>query len=113
IEDRIHYYEKSGAVRDMLQNHMLQMVALLAMEPPITLAPEEVRSEKIKVFRAFRNIEHDEVDDYFVRGQYGNYGSGQATSISYCDEAEEFIGSNTEKYVAGRIMVDNYRWAGV
>ena len=113
IEDRIHYYEKSGAVRDMLQNHMLQMVALLAMEPPITLAPEEVRSEKIKVFRAFRNIEPDEVDDYFVRGQYGNNGDGQANSISYREEAEELSESNTETYVAGKIMIDNYRWAGV
>src|SRR5699024_9514957 len=97
----------------MLQNHMLQMVALLAMEAPITLAPEEVRSEKIKVFRAFSNIEPDEVDDYFVRGQYGNNGSGQANIISYREEAEELSGSNTETYVAGKIMIDNYRGAGV
>lgn len=113
IEDRIHYYEKSGAVRDMLQNHMLQMVALLAMEPPITLAPEEIRSEKIKAFRAFRKIASDEIDDYFVRGQYGNNGQGKLDSLGYREEDEMLTESNTETYVAGKIMIDNYRWAGV
>src|SRR5699024_9482265 len=102
IEDRIHYYEKSGAVRDMLQNHMLQMVALLAMEPPITLAPEEIRSEKIKAFRAFRKIASDEIDDYFVRGQYGNNGQGKPDSLGYREEDEMLTESNTETYVAGK-----------
>src|SRR5699024_9431319 len=113
IEDRIHYYEKSGTVRAMLQNHKLHMVALLANETPITLHPEEVRSYKTKVFRAFRKIEVEDVDDYFVRGQYGNNGNGQADSIGYREEAEELQESNTETYVAGKIMIDNYRWAGV
>src|SRR5699024_12024964 len=70
-------------------------------------------NEKIKDFRAVRNIEPDEVDVYFVSGQYGNNGSGKANSISYREEAEELSGSNTETYVAGKIMIDNYRWAGV
>ena len=71
VEERGRYYEKSGALRDMVQNHMMQMVALLAMEPPIKLTTEEIRSEKVKVLRAMRTIEKDEVDKYFVRGQYG------------------------------------------
>src|SRR5699024_1658745 len=113
IEERFSYYEKSGAVRDMLQNHMLQMVALLAMEPPITLEPEEIRSEKIKVLRALRNIDISEVNNYFVRGQYGNNGEGKSSSIGYQEEAPELAHSNTETYVAGKVMIDNYRWAGV
>src|SRR5699024_2827419 len=113
VEERISYYDTSGAVRDMLQNHMLQMVALLAMEPPITLEPAEIRSEKIKVLRAMRNIHSNEVNDYFVRGQYGNNGEGGADSIGYREEAPELSESNTETYVAGKVMIDNYRWAGV
>ncbi|MBD5074423.1 glucose-6-phosphate dehydrogenase, partial [Xanthomonas citri pv. citri] len=70
VEDRARYYEKSGALRDMVQNHIMQMVALLAMEPPIKLNTEEIRSEKVKVLRALRPIAKDEVDEYFVRGQY-------------------------------------------
>lgn len=113
VEERISYYDTSGAVRDMLQNHMLQMVALLAMEPPITLEPAEIRSEKIKVLRAMRNINSNEVNDYFVRGQYGNNGEDGADSIGYREEAPELHESNTETYVAGKVMIDNYRWAGV
>ncbi|MFS8629673.1 MAG: glucose-6-phosphate dehydrogenase (NADP(+)), partial [Bacillales bacterium] len=71
VEDRGRYYDHSGALRDMVQNHMLQMVALLAMEPPIKLTTDDIRSEKVKVLRALRPISHDEVDQYFVRGQYG------------------------------------------
>src|SRR5690606_2604761 len=70
VEDRGGYYEKSGALRDMVQNHMLQMVALLAMEPPIKLNTDEIRSEKIKVLRALRPLEEEDVKTYFVRGQY-------------------------------------------
>lgn len=109
VEDRSRYYDNSGAVRDMVQNHMLQMVALLAMEPPINLTTEEIRSEKVKVLRALRQMEINDVDDYFVRGQYGD---GE-TGIGYRKEAPQLSASKTETFVAGKIMIDNYRWAGV
>jgi len=113
VEDRARYYDHSGAIRDMVQNHMLQMVALLAMEPPISLTTDEIRSEKIKVLRALRNMNSDEVNDYFVRGQYGE-GEINGTAVpAYRDEAEELTHSNTETYVAGKLLIDNYRWAGV
>ncbi|WP_087973597.1 glucose-6-phosphate dehydrogenase [Oceanobacillus rekensis] len=113
VEDRARYYDDSGATRDMVQNHMLQMVALLAMEPPISLTTEEIRSEKIKVLRAIRNMDPEDVDDFFVRGQYDS-GDMKGESVqAYRDEAEELETSNTETFVAGKLLIDNYRWAGV
>ncbi|HZG73781.1 MAG TPA: glucose-6-phosphate dehydrogenase, partial [Chondromyces sp.] len=113
VEERGGYYEKSGALRDMVQNHMMQMVALLAMEPPIKLNTEEIRSEKVKVFRALRPISTDEVDDYFVRGQYGPGLVDSAPVIGYREETNVNPESNTETFVAGKLMIDNFRWAGV
>lgn len=113
VEERARYYDISGATRDMAQNHMLQMIALLAMEPPINLTPDEIRSEKVKVLRALRLVDEDEVDDFFVRGQYGSGEIDGKTVQSYRDEAHELKDSNTETYVAGKVMIDNYRWAGV
>jgi glucose-6-phosphate 1-dehydrogenase len=113
VEERGRYYEKSGALRDMVQNHMLQMVALLAMEPPIRLTTDEIRSEKVRVFRAIRSIEGSGVNDYFVRGQYGE-GILEGESVpAYRDEQMVDKNSNTETFVAGKVMIDNFRWAGV
>ncbi len=113
VEERGRYYENSGALRDMVQNHMLQMVALLAMEPPIKLNTEEIRSEKVKVLRAMRSIKDDKVDKYFVRGQYGEgILNGQKVS-AYRDEQMVDPQSNTETFVAGKLLIDNFRWAGV
>src|SRR5699024_4393184 len=72
LEERGRYYDGAGALKDMMQNHMLQMLALIAMDPPIKLTPEEIRSEKVKALRALRVLNEDEVDEYFVRGQYDN-----------------------------------------
>src|SRR5690625_1647212 len=113
VEERARYYDHSGATRDMVQNHMLQMVALLAMEPPIKLTTDEIRSEKIKVLRALRQIGPEQVDDHFVRGQYGEGTLHNKAVPGYREEANELAASNTETFVAGRIMIDNYRWAGV
>ncbi|WP_456277379.1 glucose-6-phosphate dehydrogenase [Bacillus sp. AK128] len=113
VGDRASYYEKSGALRDMVQNHMLQMVALLAMEPPSRLNTEEVRSEKVKAFRSLRAISVNEVDDYFVRGQYKAGTLGDKEVIGYRDESQTLPESNTETYVAGKLLIDNFRWAGV
>lgn len=113
VEDRARYYDQSGAARDMLQNHILQMVALLLMEPPIKLTTKEIRSEKIKVLRALRKINPDEVYKYFVRGQYDAGEINNQAVPSYREEHEDLAFSNTETFVAGRLLVDNYRWAGV
>lgn len=113
VEERARYYDESGAARDMLQNHILQMVALLLMEPPIKLTTDEVRSEKIKVLRALRKIDSEDVYKYFVRGQYDAGEINNEAVPSYREEHEDLAFSNTETFVAGKLVVDNYRWAGV
>jgi len=113
VEDRGRYYENSGALRDMVQNHLLQMVALLAMEPPIKLTTDEIRSEKVKVFRALRSISEDEVKNYFVRGQYTSGKLGDKELIGYREENNVDNESQTETFVAGKLLIDNFRWAGV
>src|SRR5699024_4541389 len=112
-DDWSRYYDEAGAIRDMVQNHMLQMVALLAMEPPISLTTDEVRSEKIKVMRALRELDLDQVHEYYVRGQYGHGVVNDKEVAGYRKESEDLIFSNTETFVAGKILIDNYRWAGV
>ncbi|WP_018660572.1 glucose-6-phosphate dehydrogenase [Heyndrickxia acidiproducens] len=113
VEERARYYETSGALRDMFQNHMLQMVALLAMEPPINLTTNEIRSEKVRVLRALRPVGGEEVPDYFVRGQYGAGEINGARVAGYREETNVDPASNTETYVAGKLLIDNFRWAGV
>lgn len=113
VEDRIRYYDHAGANRDMVQNHMLQMVSLLAMEPPINLNTEEIRSEKIKVLRALRKLPANEVRKNFVRGQYDSGIIDREDVPAYRDEDPFLEESNAETFVAGRLLIDNYRWAGV
>ncbi|MDC3418523.1 glucose-6-phosphate dehydrogenase [Aquibacillus salsiterrae] len=113
VEDRGRYYESSGALRDMVQNHMLQMLALLAMEPPIKLTPNEIRSEKVKALRAIRPISVDDVDKYFVRGQYDRGILNGEEVNAYRESSSVDSNSNTETFVAGKILIDNFRWAGV
>ncbi|MBY6273385.1 glucose-6-phosphate dehydrogenase [Caldibacillus debilis] len=113
VEERGRYYEKNGALRDMVQNHMLQIVSLLAMEPPIRLTTDEIRSEKVKVLRALHPIEKKDVHKYFVRGQYGRGIIGGKEVPAYREEPMVDPNSNTETFVAGKLMIDNFRWAGV
>lgn len=113
VEDRGGYYETSGALRDMVQNHMMQMVALLAMEPPIKLNTKEIRSEKIKVLRALRELNEEEVHNSFVRGQYDKGTIGEKEVPGYREEQNVNPKSNTETFVAGKLLIDNFRWAGV
>lgn len=113
VEERGRYYETSGALRDMVQNHIMQMVALLAMEPPIKLTTDEVRSEKVRVFRSLRMIKGDKINKYFVRGQYGAGLIEDQQVPEYRAEPMVDKESNTETFVAGKIMIDNFRWAGV
>ncbi|MFJ6025117.1 glucose-6-phosphate dehydrogenase [Brevundimonas sp. NPDC092305] len=111
VGDRWPYYDEYGALRDMLQNHMLQLLCLVAMEPPSDLDPDSVRNEKVKVLRSLRRISHDEADRVTVRGQYVAGESEGETVKGYDDERG--ADSDTETFVAIRADIDNWRWAGV
>lgn len=107
VEERGRYYETSGALRDMVQNHLMQMVALLAMEPPIRLETEEIRSEKVRALRSLRPLKKDEVGQYFVRGQYDEGVVDGETLPAYRNEHMVDPNSNTETFVAGKLMNNN------
>ncbi|WP_020008374.1 glucose-6-phosphate dehydrogenase [Salinicoccus albus] len=113
VLDRGEYYDKSGAVRDMFQNHLLQIVSLLGMEPPISLNSEDIRNEKIKVLKSLRKIAEKDVKKYFVRGQYDEGISDGVTVPKYRDEKNVARDSNTPTFIASRLYIDNFRWAGV
>ena len=112
VEDRFGYYDEYGALRDMVQNHVLQLLCLLAMEPPASLDPDSVRNEKVKVLRSLRRFEGRDVDRKTVRGQYrAGVADGRAVP-AYSDEPNGHA-SNTETFVALAVNIDNWRWAGV
>jgi glucose-6-phosphate 1-dehydrogenase len=113
LEGRTGYYDDSGALRDMVQNHMLQLVALVAMEPPHLFEPNEVRNEKTKVIRSLRPITAATIAANTVRGQYTAGSSGGAPAPGYNQEKGAKGGSDTETFVALRAEIDNWRWAGV
>jgi glucose-6-phosphate 1-dehydrogenase len=107
------YYEEAGAMRDMVQNHMLQVLALVAMEPPVSLEAEAVRDEKVKLLKSIRPIHPDEVTKQVVRGQYfAGSVDGQARP-GYRQEPKVNPNSNVETYVALKLLIDNWRWSGV
>lgn len=113
VEDRGGYYESSGALKDMVQNHMLQMVALLAMEPPISLHSDDIRAEKVKVLKSLRVLPTEDVRHHFVRGQYdAGQINGQEVK-AYRDEDKVASDSSTPTFVSGKVLIDNFRWAGV
>lgn len=113
VEERGGYYDKSGALRDMVQNHALQMVAMMAMEPPSRLHPEDIRDEKVKVIRSLRKYSNaDEVRKHVVRGQYTEGMLGDRALAAYRDEVGN-PESLTDTYFAAKVFVDNFRWAGV
>ena len=113
VEDRASYYEKSGALRDMVQNHMLQMVMMVAMEPPSRLNMEAIRDEKVKVLRSLRRYTPEEVGQHVIRGQYDAGQIDGKTVKAYRDEPNVSPSSTTETFVAARLYIDNFRWAGV
>jgi glucose-6-phosphate 1-dehydrogenase len=114
VEDRGGYYEHAGALRDMGQNHMLQMVAMMAMEPPSRLEAEDIRDEKVKVFRSIRGYSSsEEVRSHVVRGQYQQGQKNGEAVKGYQEELSVEPNSNTETYFAAKVYVDNFRWAGV
>jgi glucose-6-phosphate 1-dehydrogenase len=116
VEHRAGYYDKSGAIRDMFQNHMLQMLALVAMEPPTSFDAEAIRDEKVKLLRAVRpfNCPWDPLAGCcIVRGQYGAGAAGDRRVVAYRQEQGVAPDSRTETYVAARLHVDNWRWKDV
>ncbi|HKU90827.1 MAG TPA: glucose-6-phosphate dehydrogenase [Steroidobacteraceae bacterium] len=113
VEGRWGYYDDAGALRDMVQNHMLQLVALVAMEPPHLLEPSEVRNEKTKVLRSLRPITAATAAANTVRGQYAAGNSGGVAVPGYNEEPGAKGNSDTETFVALRAEIDNWRWAGV
>ncbi|WP_347988950.1 glucose-6-phosphate dehydrogenase [Methylomonas sp. AM2-LC] len=113
IEGRWEYFDKTGQLRDMLQNHLLQILTFVAMEPPADLSAESIHSEKIKVLKALRPITERNVEEKTVRGQYSSgYINGKAVP-GYLEETGANTSSTTETFVAIRADIDNWRWAGV
>jgi glucose-6-phosphate 1-dehydrogenase len=113
VEHRGHYYDKAGALRDMIQNHLLQILCLVAMEAPITFDDNEVRNKKVDVLHAIRAIPPGRVHEYAVRGQYGG-GWLQGEHVpGYRQEPNVDPESLTETYAAVKLYVDNWRWQGV
>ena len=113
IGTRAGYYDSSGALRDLVQNHMLQLLTLLCMEPPVSFSANEVRDEKVKVLRAIHPPTPEEVMYMAVRAQYGEGTSGGEDVKGYLQEDDVPPDSITETYAALRLEVDNWRWAGV
>jgi glucose-6-phosphate 1-dehydrogenase len=111
VGDRWPYYDEYGALRDMLQNHMLQLLCFVAMEPPSHMDPDAVRDEKVKVLRSLRPITRAEVQSNTVRGQYTAGVVGGKAVAAY--DTERGQSSDTETFVALRADIDNWRWAGV
>lgn len=113
VEGRWAYYDDAGQMRDMLQNHLLQVLSLIAMEPPISLEADSIRDEKLKVLKALRPINQLNVQECTVRGQYtAGFVNGQQVP-GYLEEDGAHKDSTTETFVAMKVNIDNWRWAGV
>jgi glucose-6-phosphate 1-dehydrogenase len=113
IEHRGGYYDRAGALRDMIQNHLLQILCLIAMEAPVSFNGNEVRNKKVDVLHAIRPIPFEQINDFAVRGQYAaGWIEGQRVK-AYQDEPDVAAGSLTETYAALKLFVDNWRWQGV
>jgi glucose-6-phosphate 1-dehydrogenase len=113
IGTRAGYYDKAGALRDLVQNHMLQLLTLLCMEPPVGFSADEVRDEKVKVLRAIHAPTESDIPAMSVRAQYAAGNVAGVDVPGYLEEAGVPADSNTETYAALRLEVDNWRWAGV
>ncbi|HWB65190.1 MAG TPA: glucose-6-phosphate dehydrogenase [Chitinophagales bacterium] len=113
IGNRGNYYETAGALRDMIQNHLLQLLCLIAMEPPTSFDADEVRNRKVDVLKALRRFETDELHKFAVRGQYGEGWIEGKKVVAYRQEADVAKNSNRETYAAVKFFIDNWRWQGV
>lgn len=113
VESRAGYYDNAGALRDMLQNHLLQILSIVAMEPPVSSDANDIRNETLKVFHSLRKMTEDEVPEFVVRGQYAESKIKGETHKAYRDEKGVSPGSTTETYIAMKCLIDNWRWSGV
>ncbi len=113
VEHRAGYYETSGALRDMIQNHLLQMLCIVAMEPPSAFDAENVHIERLKVLKAIRPCEPGDVNRFAVRGQYAPSQGADSAAPGYLQEPNVAPGSRTETYAALQFTIDNWRWQGV
>ncbi len=113
VEERGGYYDHSGALRDMLQNHLMQLVGFVAMEPPVVIEANAIRNEIIKVFQSLRPIPENKVERYVIRGQYTASTIKNKAVVGYRDEHEVDPLSRTETFIALKFYIDNWRWAGV
>lgn len=113
VEHRSGYFEQAGQLRDMFQNHMLEMLALIGMEPPASFEADRVRDEKVKVLRAVRPFPLEELDRHIMRGQYAGGWIENKKISAYREEEGIVHTSNIETYVAAKIGIDNWRWQGV
>lgn len=113
VENRGGYYETSGVLKDMIQNHMFQLLTLTAMEPPVNLDTESIRDEKVKVLRSLQPVTAEFVKENMVRGQYDRGKIGIHRVNAYREEEKVSPESNVETYVAMKLYIENYRWAGV
>lgn len=107
------YYEEAGAMRDMVQNHLLQVLALVAMEPPVSLEAESIRDEKVKLLKSIRPWIPGQISQYVVRGQYLSGKVGDEMRPAYRQEAKVNPDSNVETFVALKLFIDNWRWSRV
>ena len=113
VETRAGFYEHAGALRDMVQNHLLQLLCLVAMEPPTDLGADSIRDEKVKVIRSLRHLSRNEVAANVVRGQYTEGAIHGDPVVGYRQEQNVKPDSQTETFVALRLFIDNWRWADV
>lgn len=113
VELRGNYYENAGALRDMIQNHLLQLMCLIAMEPPISFDADEVRNKKVDVLNAIRRIKPEDVHKNAIRGQYGDGWIKGKQVKAYRQEPDVAKISNVETFAAVKFYVDNWRWQGV
>jgi glucose-6-phosphate 1-dehydrogenase len=113
VEKRAGYYETSGALRDMVPNHLAELLSLVAMECPVSFDSDHLRDKQVELLASTRRIKPSEVDTFAVRGQYGPGKLGRKNVAGYRDEPGVKPRSITETYAAMRVEVDNWRWAGV
>ena len=113
VETRAGFYERAGALRDMVQNHLLQLLCLVAMEPPTDLSADSIRDEKVKVVRSLRRLSRNDVAANVVRGQYAEGAIHGEPVVGYRQEENVKLDSQTETFVALRLYIDNWRWADV
>jgi glucose-6-phosphate 1-dehydrogenase len=113
VESRGGYYETAGALRDMVQNHLFQLMCLVAMEPPVSFDANEVRNKKVDVLKAVRKVGENEISQFCVRGQYGAGVQNGQIVPAYREEMGVDPASNTETFAALKVFIDNWRWQSV